>query len=132
MFYTKLLFFVDLDKLIDECSSYTKRPTVQKSWTARMEDLGKSWASKRPKIMMSLIEMESLLLSSLCVHCRKDQAHVRCRQCGLKDIMCVKCDDEVHRRNPFHDRDIYYEGFFKPVAPSVSLDSEGNLTTVGK
>lgn len=92
----------------------------------------KSWASKRPKIMMSLIEMESLLPSSLCVHCRKDQAHVRCRQCGLKDIMCVKCDDEVHRRNPFHDRDIYYEGFFKPVAPSVSLDSEGNLTTVGK
>lgn len=88
MFYTKLLFFVDLDKIIDECSSYTKRPTVQKRWTARMEDLGKSWASKRPKIMMSLIEMESLLPSSLCVHCRKDQAHVRCRQCGLKDIMC--------------------------------------------
>ncbi|KAL9977480.1 hypothetical protein ACROYT_G014886 [Oculina patagonica] len=56
---------------------------------------------------------------------KKDQAHVRCLQCGLKDIMCAKCDDDVHRRSPFHDRDIYHEEFFKPVAPSVSLDSEG-------
>ena len=46
--------------------------------------------------------------------------------------MCAKCDDDVHRRNPFHDREIYHEGFFKPVAPSASLDGEGNLTTVGK
>ncbi|PFX12757.1 hypothetical protein AWC38_SpisGene23234 [Stylophora pistillata] len=81
--------------------------------------------------MMSLLELEPLLPSVPCIHCKKDQPLVRCRQRGLKEIMCAKCDNDVYRRNPFHDREIYHEGFLKCVAPSVSLDREGNLTTVG-
>ena len=123
---------LDLDKLLDECSAYTKAPTVRKNWNARMEDLGKSWASKRPEILQALLEMECLSPPSFCVLCKKGQACVRCHQCGLNEVMCLKCDEEIHCRNPFHDRDIYHEGFFKPVAPSVSLDSDGNLMSVCK
>ena len=98
MFYTKLLF-----RHIP--SSQQSRRVGLQGW--------RIWAKAGPAKDLKLIDMESLLPSSLCVHCRKDQAHVRCRQCGLKDIMCVKCDDEVHRGNPFHDREktfcyIYY------------------------
>ncbi|PFX21976.1 hypothetical protein AWC38_SpisGene13533 [Stylophora pistillata] len=122
---------IDLDQLIEECATYTKPSTIQKGWTTRIEDLGKSWANKRPQIMMSLLELEPLLPSVPCIHCKKDQPLVHCRQRGLKEIMCAKCDNDVYRRNHFHDREIYHEGFFKCVAPSVSLDREGNLTTVG-
>lgn len=123
-------FSDDLDQPIEECATYTKPPTIRKSWTTRIEDLGKSWANKRLQIRKSLLELEPLLPSAPCVPCKKDQSLVRCRQCGSKEIMCAKCDNDVHRRNPFHDREIYHEGFFKPEAPSVSSDGEGNLTTV--
>lgn len=123
---------LDLDKLLDECSAYIKTPTVRKNWNTRMGDLDKSWASKRPEILQSLLEMECLTPSRFCVLCKQGQACVRCHQCGLKEVICLKCDEEVHSRNPFHDRDVYHEGFFKPVAPSVSLDSDGNLISVCK
>ena len=107
--YTNI--FVDLDQLIEECATYTKPPTIRKSWTTRIEDLGKSWANKRLQMRKSLLELEPLLPSAPCVHCKKDQSLVRCRQCGLKEIMCAKCDNDVHRRNPFHDREIDHEGY---------------------
>ena len=128
-----LLLLLDLDQLLDECSSYTKKPTpLAKDWSSRMEDLGKSWAKKRPEILEALLEMESLSPSSLCLQCKVDQACIRCYQCGLKEVICSRCDEKVHSRNPFHDRDIYHEGFFKPVAPSVSVDGDGNLITICK
>ena len=123
---------LDLDTLLDECSAYAKTQTVRKNWNARMEDLDKSWASKRPEIFQALLEMESLSPSSSCVLCKKDTACVCCHHCGLKEVMCLKCDEEVHSGNPFHDRDIYHDGFFKPVAPSVSLDSDGNFISACK
>jgi len=123
---------LDLDRLLDECSAYAKTQTVWKNWNARMDDLDKSWASKRPEIFQALLEMESLSPSSSRVLCKKGAACIRCHHCGLKEVMCLKCDEEVHSRKPFHDRDIYHDGFFKPVAPSASLDKDGNLMSACK
>ena len=57
---------LDLDKLLDECSAYTKTPTVRKNWNARMGNLDKGWASKRPEILQALLDKECLSPSSFC------------------------------------------------------------------
>ena len=93
-----------------------------------MINLGQSWASIRPKILKAVLDTE-VLESSVCTICIRAQACVRCHNCGLKNVLCVTCDEEVHNKKPLHDREIFHEGFFKPVAPTVSLDSNGNLIT---
>ena len=66
-------FLLDLDQCLDKCLAYAKKLTPQtKNWSSRMEDLGKSWAKKRPEILKPLLEMESLSPSSLCLQCKMD------------------------------------------------------------
>ena len=75
-------------------------------------------------------QTRSVFHHQVSVLCKKGQAWVRCHQCRLEEVMCLKCDEEKRSRNTFHDRDIYHEGFFKPVTSSVSLDSDGHLMSV--
>lgn len=67
----------------------------------------------------------------MCMVCMDEaQGLVKCIHCGMK-ILCTQCDDEEHRKNLLHDREIFHDGFSKPVPSNVLLGSNGDLITVG-
>lgn len=91
--------------------------------------MGQSWASVRSKILKAVLESQYIPEASHCFICKEGKGCIRCHQCGPKNLLCFSCDEEYHKLNPLHDRDIFHEGFFQPVAPTVSLDSNGDLIT---
>ena len=120
---------LDLDQLLQECASFIQ-PSGQ-TWTERITNLGQSWASVRSKILKAVLQNQYIPSASHCVICKDAKGCIRCHQCGPKNLLCFSCDEEYHKLNPLHDRDIFHEGFFQPVAPTVSLDSNGDLITTG-
>ena len=59
--------------------------------------------------------------------CGGNYPRVRCHQRGSAQYMCEICDAEVHKHHSLHDREIWSEGFFKPVPPTIvptSLEDE--------
>ena len=125
------IHFLDLDNMIAECSSFSQSRAPGQTWTNRMVNLGQSWATTRPNILKAVLAAEYITTDSQCLICKDSKPScIRCHQCGIQAVICVDCDEEIHLRNPLHDREIFYEGFFNPVAPTISMDSSGDLITV--
>ena len=124
-----LLVFLDLSQILGECTPLFTQSLPSTQWNERISNVGQSWASVRPQIMRAVLENE-FLRSCVCMVCMEAQGLVKCIHCGMK-ILCTQCDDEEHRKNLLHDREIFHDGFFKPVSPNVLLGSNGDLITVG-
>lgn len=63
-------------------------------------------------------------------------AQFRCHQCGPGQLVCTACDASIHQQKPLHDRQVWLDGFWLPVAPTItktgteaSLSSQGIRTT---
>ena len=69
--------------------------------------------------MRAVLENE-FLRSRVCMVCMEAQGLVKCIHCGMK-ILCTQCDDEEHKKNPLHDREIFHDGFFKPVLGELAV-----------
>lgn len=123
-----LLVFLDLSQILSECTALFTQSLPSTPWNERISNVGQSWASVRPQIMRAVLENE-FLRGRVCMVCMEAQGLVKCIHCGMK-ILCTQCDDEEHKKNPLHDREIFRDGFFKPVPPNVSLDSNGDVITV--
>ena len=60
--------------------------------------------------------------------CGDENPRIRCHQCGASQYMCQICDSCVHKHQPLHDREIWCDGIFKAVPPTIvcgsSFDAE--------
>ena len=107
------MVFLDLSQILSECTALFAQSLPSTPWNERISNVGQSWASVRPQIMRAVLENE-FLRSRVCMVCMEAQGLVKCIHCGMK-ILCTQCDDEEHKKNPLHDREIFHDGFFKPV-----------------
>ena len=76
----------------------------------------------------------------MCYLCGVEMAQFRCHQCGPGQVLCTACDSNIHQQKPLHDRQVWLDGFWLPIAPTitstgteVSLSSQGTCTqpTIG-
>ena len=47
-------------------------------------------------------------------------------------FMCSSCDEKVHQGLLFHNRDVFFNGYFNTIPPTVVIDEKGNMQTTGK
>ena len=40
--------------------------------------------------------------------------------------ICVVCDSAIHKQQPLHDREIWSDGVFKAVPPTLTYDSSSD------
>lgn len=99
------------------------------SWKKRMESLTCNWQSSRQQLFEALLSSLSVTCHT-CDKCLSMNATVRCKQCTYQHL-CQTCDDDAHEFHPLHDREVFHQGFYKPVAPTVSSDGK-RFTTVGQ
>lgn len=64
-------------------------------------------------------------------------AQFRCHQCGPGQVVCTACDASIHQQKPLHDRQVWLDGFWLPIAPTItrtgteaSLSSQGVYTQI--
>jgi len=85
-----------------------------REWTKRKRALDENWADVRANLhMWTLMKACIPCTGSKCDNCMND-AVIRCTSC--RRILCAICDDEMHIKQPFHDREIWINGFFEGIS----------------
>lgn len=105
-------------------------PKDTKQWDKRMSALNENWDSCRSDIFEVLVSEEATFENELCCLCfKKQNCKIRCYSCSGKRF-CGACDLIVHEHNPFHDRDVFVNGFFKAVPPTTTVNNDGDLISI--
>lgn len=102
----------------------------KQNWGQRTASLNENWMAMRASLMSVVVSGHAVGGAS-CMKCAERTAVVRCYDCHTFSRLCGHCDQLIHEIHPFHDRDGSNGSFFKPIPPTVSLDSEGKWVSVG-
>ena len=101
-----------------------------KSWGSRMQSLNTAWEDHRSIIMEYVLAYVGC--HDKCSRCMSaDEALIRCHQCGPGNL-CSMCDDVVHSKLPLHDREIFDDGYYRPVPSSETISQDGAMKSVSK
>ena len=127
------LNFLDLEAIIEECEKVVgQTDNCPSAWQKRMTNLDENWQSVRETIFESVVcSFDPPHSSILCCKCGTSEAMLRCCECGINRFLCVNCDDEVHQSLPFHNREIWLNGYFEHILPTETVSEEKQLTHVG-
>ena len=60
--------------------------------------------------------------TQVCYKCKTNPPFLRCMECGPYCLLCVDCDSDVHWLQPFHDREVWKDGYFQHIRPHLQLD----------
>ena len=97
-----------------------------------MANLERNWESAREAIFHSVVcSFAPPSSPMLCCKCNRNEAMLRCRQCGIIQYLCVACDEEVHQCQPRHDREIWFNGYFQYILPTQSVSEDRKLICIG-
>lgn len=125
----------NLDSILKSANELLKEWRASKSpkqnWGQRTAILNEIWESVRALLMNAVVSGYAVD-ETRCMKCLEHIAEVRCYDCHTYTRLCGHCDQLVHEMQPFHDRDGSTGGFFKPIPPTVSLDSNGKWVLVDR
>ena len=125
----------NLDSILKSANELLKEWRASKSpkqnWGQRTAILNENWESVRALLMNAVVSGYAVD-ETRCMKCLEHIAEVSCYDCHTYTRLCGHCDQLVHKMQPFHDRDGSTSDFFKPIPPTVSLDSNGKWVLVVK
>ena len=88
-----------------------------------METLDESWSQQRPTLMEAILECETPS-GSHCEICDEAGPLIVCGDCrSYGYCLCASCDDDIHRKKPFHNRKSFLNGFLQSIPPEKAVPS---------
>lgn len=111
----------------------TKDPPKRQKWSERQATLNERWSESRAIICKAVFQsMFSIPEDEKCYSCSEKVAVVRCHECTRAKQLCSYCDQIMHERWPFHDRDALVNGHYIPISTTTSKGNDGEWVIVGK
>ena len=104
------MFSENLSNCIEICEKIAEdiKSNTQSTWTRRMQSVEANWESSRASIFSALLKSHAIPCpESICFICKKENAVIRCHQCGPRVLLCSNCDEVVHEKKSLHDRDVW-------------------------
>eukprot|EP00794_Sanderia_malayensis_P019700 gene19700-21649_t len=93
---------------------------VETEWAQRKRVLAENWASMRNWLFCAFLLNNCTPEENVsCSKCQLKFAAIRCTEC--RKLLCSTCDEEVHADAPFHDREIWKNGFFEQIGNRMAL-----------
>ena len=115
--------FIEETELAEE---RTKKKKI--SWKERMAKIEKTWSDEKQNILSSM--NCSFTLKSNCSICKIKEAVIKCIECRLD--FCETCEQEIHEREPLHNRISFVDKCMEPLSPLQVLNEKYELDRVGK
>ena len=135
LIFLSLYYFLvlDLEAIIKECQQVVGEINNGPSaWQKRMANLNENWESVREAIFENVVCSFAPPSSPLpCCKCSTNEAVLRCWECGVDRFLCASCDEEVHQCQPFHDREVWSNGYFQYILPTQTVSQDSKLIHVG-
>ncbi|XP_066911104.1 uncharacterized protein, partial [Clytia hemisphaerica] len=96
------------------------------TWNKRMEHLEQAWADEKENVLESLKSSIALQDCDLC----QTHAVLSCHECCLE--LCHKCDIEIHKNKPLHNRTLFLDGLATPIPPNEVLNENDQIYVVDR
>ncbi|XP_078364085.1 uncharacterized protein LOC144648381 [Oculina patagonica] len=90
-----------------------------------MESINRNWEASRKHLFEQMLKHSAPKIEK-CLMCNSQNAIFRCLLCVNYIHIGCKCDEKIHFPNPFHDREVLFNGFYQKIKPTVSVDTEGS------
>ena len=114
---------------LEEIEAQFSKKDEKTEWTRRKENLEGNWMNSRITLFNYLLLKECIPDTHIeCYKCSENVAVIRCEAC--RELMCSDCDNEIHSRNPFHDRQVWLNGFYQGISNNHTV-IDGALAPVG-
>ena len=92
----------------------------QTEWAHRKEVLEENWCAMRNEFYSTLLFAQSIPRTEIsCSQCKQNAAVIQCSEC--RKLLCSECDDEEHIGFPFHDREVWLNGYFEPIGNCMAV-----------
>ncbi len=118
---------LELDDLEAEFPNSKKHET---EWEQRKRIADESWSAIRSNLhTCNLLKNCIPEVGTMCSLCNTSEAMLRCISC--KKVLCRICDDKVHMEQPFHDREMWLNGFFQGIGSRETV-VDSKICTTGK
>ena len=89
-------------------------------WAQRKRILAENWASSRNELFSCLLMKNSIPeAGTCCSNCQINVAVLRCIEC--KKLLCSDCDNKAHTEYPFHDREMWINGFYEGIGNRMTI-----------
>ncbi|KAL2099519.1 hypothetical protein ACEWY4_003913 [Coilia grayii] len=93
--------------------------SASQSWKQRKEVAEDHWRRAREAMTAYLLSAQKTPMS-MCQICHTHEAVIRCTDC-LSQVVCGECDKVVHNSHPLQNRESFFDGFFKPICPTIGV-----------
>ena len=100
-------------------------------WTNRQNVAHAKWEGSRQSLTEAMLG-QFYLDDEGCSNCHLQQALINCIHCRTSGPVCGECDQELHRKKPFHDRQFWQGDFYKFLSPLQSVNASGQLIDISK
>ena len=121
------LVIEECEKLVEGMEKIKKQQTKD-TWKTRVDNLSSNWESCRQNIFETVLSCAEAK-TKICSSYLKNESVINCRDCVEQKNLCSMCDEKVHQKYPLHDRDGVYNGYYKAMAPKLSVTCDGQLKT---
>eukprot|EP00794_Sanderia_malayensis_P013481 gene13481-14877_t len=120
----------ELSEVIAECRQVIGVPECSK-WSERQQLSHAKWEENR-KLMVEALLKQQFLDESLCSNCKNCPAFLNCFNCKSSGPICGACDKLLHKKQPFHDRQVWQNGTFAYIPSLQSVNDIGKVTEIKK
>ena len=135
-FISQDLHIKELQKLLeaveeDDASNSTEASSASygRTWTVRQALCHERWQKARPQLLEAMLEAGKIP-KGLCQMCNFKDAVICCTDCRPKQMLCSKCDVNVHRQYSLHNRCSLVGGSYKALPPTsiIAEEASGELS----
>ena len=126
------MIFSELEDIIAECRSEMGIAEKEKTvWTNRQNIAHAKWEGSRQLLTGAMLG-KFYLDDVKCSNCHLQRAFINCIHCRTSGPICGDCDKELHRKEPFHNRQFWQGNFYQCLTPFQSVNAGGQLIDISK
>eukprot|EP00794_Sanderia_malayensis_P019711 gene19711-21657_t len=115
--------------MLDEIEKDIPFKMEKTAWERRKVNLEGNWANARNDLFHALLLRNSIPEKhAVCCKCNLNEAVIKCQEC--RKFLCSECDGILHNKCPFHNRNVWINGFYEGIRNNETV-FDSNIITIG-
>eukprot|EP00794_Sanderia_malayensis_P016313 gene16313-17957_t len=114
--------------MLDEIEKDIPFKMEKTAWERRKINLEGNWANARKDLFHALLLRNSIPEKhAVCCKCNLNEAVIKCQEC--RKFLCSECDGILHNQCPFHNRNVWINGFYEGIKNNETV-FDSNIITI--
>eukprot|EP00794_Sanderia_malayensis_P014508 gene14508-16017_t len=121
-------YYPEFLTMLDEIEKDIPFKMEKTAWERRKVNLEGNWANARNDLFHALLLRNSIPEKhAVCCKRNLNEAVIKCQEC--RKFLCSECDGILHNKCPFHNRNVWINGFYEGIRNNETV-FDSNIITI--